>query len=98
MLAPLTKITFSKVEFKWNKIKQYGFEEIKRIYTRNNLLVYLDFNKLFKIHTNDSDFKLGAGISQKYKPIYYLGRKLTNDQKSYTVTEKDLLSIVETLK
>ena len=31
MLAPLTKITFSKVKFKWDKIEQYAFGVIKRI-------------------------------------------------------------------
>ena len=86
------------MQFKWTKIEQYDLDEIKQIVSCDTLLAYPDLNEQFKIHTNDSDFKLGAGISQKYKPIYYRGRKLTNDQKSYTVTEKDLLSIVETLK
>ena len=41
---------------------------------------------------------LGAVISQKGKPITFYSRKLTDSQKSYTVTEKELLIIVETLK
>ena len=38
--APITKITSSKVKFKWNKIKQDVFKEIKRIVARGVLLTY----------------------------------------------------------
>ena len=46
-LASLNNITFSKVKFKWNKIKQGDFDEIKRILVRDTLLPYLDFNEEF---------------------------------------------------
>ena len=57
-LAPLTKITYSKVKFKWTKIEQYTFDEIKRILVRKSLLTYADFNEEFRIHTNASAFQL----------------------------------------
>ena len=44
-LAPLTKISSSKVKFKWNKTEQEEFKEINRIVDRNVLLDYLDLNK-----------------------------------------------------
>ena len=62
------------------------------------LLSYPYFNEGFKIHTDSSKFQLGAVISQKYKPIALYSRKLTGTQKSYTVSEKESLSIVKTLK
>ena len=65
---------------------------------RNILLTYPYFNETFKIHTNASAFQLGAVISQKDKPIALYSRKIIDDQKWYTVTERELLSIVETLK
>ena len=37
-------------------------------------------------------------MSQKGKPIDVYSRKLTDSQQQYTVTEKELLRIVETLK
>ena len=39
MVVPLTKITSVKVKFKWTKIKQDDFEEIKRIFSA--MLYYL---------------------------------------------------------
>ena len=62
------------------------------------MLAYPDFNEEFVMHTDASDTQLGAVISQKGKPIAFYSRKLKPEQTRYTVTEKELLSIVETLK
>ena len=79
------------MKFKWNKIKKDAFGEIKWIMVRYNLLNY-------SVNTNYINFQLGAIISQEGKTIDFYIRKLIDDQKSYTVTLKELLSIVETLK
>ena len=42
--------------------------------------------------------QLVAVISQDGKPIAFYRRKLTGPQTRYTVTEKELLTIVKTLK
>ena len=78
--------------------KKDSSDEIKWIVARNDLLAYPDFNEEFKIHTNASDFQLGAFIRQKFKTISFDSRKVTDAQKSYTVTEKYLLIMIETLK
>ena len=41
---------------------------------------------------------MGAVISQKNKPIAFYSRKLNPAQTRYTTTERELLSIVETLR
>ena len=66
--------------------------------SHDTLSTYLDFNETFKIHTDTSAFQSGAVIIQKGKHIAFYGWKLTDDQQWYTVTETELLSIVETLK
>ena len=40
------------MKFKWIKIEQDAFDEIKQIVASNNLLTYPDFNEEFKIHIN----------------------------------------------
>ena len=65
---------------------------------RTTLLTYTDFNENFKIYTNTSDLKLGAVIFRKGKPIAFYSRKRTESQQRYTVTERELLSIIETMK
>ena len=44
------------------------------------------------------DYHLGEVVIQNGKPIALYTRKLTETQKRYIVTEKELLSIVKTLK
>ena len=65
---------------------------------REVLLGYPDFNATFEIHTDASKFQLSAVISQKGKPIAFYSRKMNSAQQNYPTTEKELLSIVETLK
>ena len=65
---------------------------------RTNLLTYPDFNENFKINTDASDLKLEAVILYKGKPISLYSRKRTESQQRYTVTERELLSIIETMK
>ena len=65
---------------------------------RDTLLTYPDFNEDFYIHTDDSDLKLGAVILYKGKPSALYGRKRTESQQRYTVTEQELLRIIETIK
>ena len=65
---------------------------------REVLLAYPDFNTPFEIHNDSSKLQLGAVISQKGKPIAFYSRKMNSAQQNYTTTDKELLSIVETLK
>ena len=62
------------------------------------MLAYPDFSKPFVIHTDASHYQLGAVISQDNKPIAFYSRKLNDAQTRYMTTERELLSIVETLK
>ena len=50
------------------------------------------------IYTNALSKQLGAVIAQGNKPIAFFSRKLTETQQRYSVTEIELLAIVETLK
>ena len=65
---------------------------------RDVILTNPKFSKTFVIHRDDSDYQLRAVIAQEGKQIAFFCRKLNKDQRNYTTTEKELLSIVETLK
>ena len=80
------------------QVKQDVFEKIKRIVDRNTLSTYPDFNEAFEIHTNTSMFQLGAFVRQKGNPLNFYSITLNNPQQQYTLTERELLIIVEALK
>ena len=98
LLSPLTALTSKSIPFKWTDIEQKAFEMIKKVISREVLLTYPDFSKEFHIYTDASKVQLGAVISQDSKPIAFYSRKLSPAQKNYTTSERELLSIVETLK
>ena len=79
-------------------IHQEAFKRIKQVIGKAVTLAYPDFNKTFYIYTDSSDKQLGGVITQKGRPLAFYSCKLRGAQLNYTVTEKELLGVVETLK
>ena len=98
LLAPLSSLTSAKVKWTWTEEYQTSFDNMKKLIAKETLLTYPNFNKTFEIHTDASKVQLGACISQEGKPVAFYSRKLNPAQTRYTTTERELLSIVETLK
>ena len=108
ILAPLTALVGNcgttkakkkpKQRFKWEPVHQEAFERIKQVISKAVTLAYPDFNETFEIYTDASDIQLGGVITQRGRPLAFYSRKLRGAQLNYTVTEKELLSVVETLK
>ena len=71
---------------------------MKKIACREVLLAFPDFSKPFVIHADASHTQVGVFISQDDKPITFYSRKHNPAQTRYATTERELLSIVETLK
>lgn len=97
ILAPITELTKKAVKFKWNDKCQHAFTAIKQIIAKSTLLAYPDFTKTFSLYADASDYQLGGVIMQEDQPIAFYSRKLSDTQRRYTVTEKELLSIVDML-
>jgi hypothetical protein len=77
---------------------QKAFEKMRLLMTADALAAYPDHNKRFDIYTDASDFQLCACIIQEGRPIASFLQKLTKSQQNYTTMEKEMLSIVATLK
>jgi hypothetical protein len=111
MLAPLTDLVGECREMKttrtnktknkpwrWDPIYQQAFDSVKAAIAKETVLAYSDFSKHFEIYTDTSSTQLGAMIAQDNRPIAFFSRKLSEMQQIYSVTEIELLAIVETLK
>ena len=103
-MAPLTELTKEpknknkRPKFVWGEEQQKAFNSLKKIVSRDICLAYPDFNSTFEIYTDASKTQLGAVIVQNNRPLAFYSRKLNPAQLNYTTTERELLSIVETLK
>ena len=76
LLAPLTPLTSTDSKWDWMDKHQKTFEAIKNVILRKTLLSYPDFTKPFDIHTDASDYQLGAVISQSKKNNRVLQQKI----------------------
>ncbi len=74
------------------------FDDVKAAIAKETVLAYPDFLKPFEIYTDASSMQLRAVITQDNRPIAFFSRKLSKTQQKYSVTEIELLAIVETLK
>lgn len=97
LLAPLTA-QVGKRNLKWTPECDQAFKTIKAVLAKEAFIRYPDHNKPFHIYTDASDYQLGSVIMQEGKPVAYFSRKLNAAQRNYTVGEKEILSIVETLR
>ena len=111
MLAPLTdlvgecgqtKVTRAKgtkkVPWHWDEVHQKAFDAVKTTIAKDVVLAYPDYSKVFQVYTDASSTQLGSVITQSNRPLAFFSRKLSETQRKYSVTEIELLAIVETLK
>jgi hypothetical protein len=111
ILAPLTDLVgecgetkttrvnkTKKKRWRWDPIHQQAFDDVKAAIAKETFLAYPDFLKPFEVYTDASSTQLGAVITQDNKPIAIFSRKLSETQQKYSVTEIELLAMVETLK
>ena len=88
ILSPLTEAAISPKGRKilWNDALEDYFKELKHMVFKKNLLSYASYKQL------------GAGISQNNKHTVFFLIIISKPQRNYTMTKKELLSIVECLK
>jgi hypothetical protein len=111
MLAPLTDLVgecgetktarmnkTKKKPWRWDPTHQQAFDNVKAAIAIETVLAYPDFSKPFEIYTDASSTQLGAVITQDNRTVAFFSWKLSKMQQKYSVTEIELLAIVETLK
>jgi hypothetical protein len=111
MLAPLTSLVgecgqtktikaigTKKVPWHWDKVHQRASDHVKATIAKDVVLAYPNYSKVFEINTDTSFKQLGAVITQDNRLIVFFSQKLFDTQRKYSVTEIELIAIVETLK
>ena len=57
-------------------------------------LAFYHVSKLIIIQVDASNSGLGEALLQERKPVAYAPRSLTNSEKNYAITEKELLAVL----
>src|SRR5205085_11968746 len=93
---PLTNLTRKNIPYEWSEACQGAFELLKQYLVTTPILAFPDFSKPFILSTDASGVGLGGVLSQvdddnKEHPIAYCSRVLSQAERKYSTTEKEML-------
>ena len=97
--CPLTDLTKKGIPNKveWREEHERSFNNLKSLLLYAPILRLPDFTKDFYLRTDASDYGIGAVLLQMHEklfPIAYASRKLNDQERAYSVIEKECLGIV----
>ncbi|KAJ0126859.1 hypothetical protein HZ326_30035 [Fusarium oxysporum f. sp. albedinis] len=100
---PLTEITKKDRQFKWTKVAQQAFEQLKEAITSEPVLAMFDPDRQVELETDASDFALGGQIGQRHDdgmlhPIAFYSHKMHGAELNYPIYDKEFLAIVNCFK
>jgi hypothetical protein len=91
--------TTGKEKIVWSENCEQAFNKLRTILTSEKILALPDFTKEFKLETDESNYGVGAVLSQtiddKERQDAYFSKPLTKTQQNYSTPEKELLAIVQ---
>lgn len=103
--GPLNKLTSTKKNappFKWTDEADQAFQKLKEALITAPVLACPNFNLPFEVHTDVSNYGLGAMLTQtingKENPVAYMSRSLTSSERNYSVTERETLAVIVALE
>ena len=76
---------------------QQDFEDLKKNVIKEPVLALLEHTKVFKVHTDASDFAIRGILMQNRHLIAFESRKLNNIERRYTIQEKKITAIIHFL-
>lgn len=95
---PLTNLCKKDVPFVWSQSCEEAFQKLKNSLITAPVLIFPDFKETFYVTTDASHYAVGAVLSQgtypNDRPIQYFSKTLGPAQINYSVTHKELLSII----
>jgi transposase InsO family protein len=94
---PLYRV-IGKNKFRWDEEQQQAFESLKHALTKPPVLALPNRQDSFILDTDASDIAIGAELIQvqdkEEKVVAYASYAMTQEQRRYCVTRKELLAVV----
>ena len=100
--VPLNRLLKNKVPFSWTPDCETAFRKIQDYLVAPPLLIHPEIGGHFYIMTDASDGACGAAICHLkdglLRPVVYYGYTFGSAERNYTITEREGLAVVKTLK
>ena len=91
---PLRKLTVKDAEWSWSSAHEKAVNHIKQMVTKAPVLKYCDPQEDLTLQCDASDTGLGTALLQEGQPIAFASRALTECERNYAQTEKELLAVI----
>jgi len=100
---PLHETTRKGKKWEWGEKQQKAFEELKRRFTMEPVLVTPDLDKKMRVEVDASDFATGGVLSMKckderWRPVAYIFKSLNEAERNYEIHDKEMLAIIRCLE
>jgi hypothetical protein len=100
---PLNDLLKKDKKFVWSEECQGSFDQLKKRFTEEPVLMMPDHSKPFQIQVDSLLFATGGILSQMdtngdRHPCAYLSKSLMKTQRNYNTGDRELLAIVQALK
>ena len=97
---PLNQLT-GKEEWKWGAEQKTAFNTLQRAITEQPVLAIPVDDEPYQVEADSFNFALGAVLSQqqndKWHPVAYRSKSLTEAKQNYEIYDKELLAIMTAL-
>jgi hypothetical protein len=103
LVHPLNDLLKKDKKFVWSEECQEFFDQLKRRFTKEPVLMMPDHSKPFQIQVDSSLFATEGILTQMdtnrdRHPCAYLFKSLTKEQRNYDTGDRELLAIIRALK
>lgn len=105
LASPLNKLTSqgkNTPPFAWTKESNDAFTKLKECLMSTSVLSCPDHSKPFQIHTDASDYGIGAVLTQNIdgneRVIAYMSKSLSKQERNYSTTEREALAVLTAIE
>ena len=96
---PLNMLVEKDRKWEWGVEQQGAFEELKRRFTTEPVLVVPDRNQEMRVEADASDYVMGGTLSvkgedRKWRPVAFISKSLSPVERNYEIYDKEMLVVI----
>jgi len=96
---PLYEMMRKEIKWNWGEKQQKTFEELKKRFTTELVLVIPDFDREMRVEADASDFAMKGVLlmkceDKKWRPVTYISKLLNEAERNHEIHDKEMLVII----
>jgi len=103
IVRSLHEMTRKETKWSWGEKQQKVFEELKKRFTTEPVLVTLDLDREMRVEVNALDFAMRGVLlmkckDEKWRSVTYILKSLNKAERNYEIHDKEMLVIIQCLE